>query len=44
MFTALGAGYLVAIIVVTWVINKTITSIYKNKKYTLKFTERNSDI
>jgi hypothetical protein len=43
-FTALGACYLIAIIIVTWAINYVITAIYKGKKYTLKFADRDSDI
>lgn len=43
-FTALGALYFVMIIVITWLINFSISALYKNKKYTLKFTERAKDI
>jgi len=43
-FTALGALYFVMIIAITWLINVSISTLYKNKKYTLKFTDRAKDI
>ena len=43
-FTALGAVYFVLIILITWLINYSVSALYKNKKYTLKFSERAKDI
>ncbi len=43
-FTALGAVYFSGIIFVTWLINYAVSLLYKNKKYTLKFTDRIKDI
>jgi len=43
-FTALGALYFVLIIAVTWLVNYSISALYKNKRYTLKFSERVKDI
>ncbi len=43
-FTALGAIYFIVIIAITWLINFSISALYRNKKYTLKFTDRAKDI
>lgn len=43
-FTALGAVYFMVIIAVTWLINFSISALYRNKKYTLKFSDRVKDI
>lgn len=43
-FTALGAAYFVLIIAITWLINYSISALYKNKKYTLKFSKRVKDL
>ncbi len=43
-FTAIGAVYFALIIVVTWVINRTVTQIYTRKKYQLRFSERVSKL
>jgi hypothetical protein len=43
-FTAIGAIYFLAIIVITWLINFSVSALYKNKKYTLKFSERAKNI
>lgn len=42
--TALGALYFCIIIAITWLINSSIAKFYKNKKYTLKFSQRKEDI
>lgn len=42
--TGVGGLYFVLIMATTWLINYTVTKIYKNKKYKLKFAERASDI
>jgi len=43
-FTAMGVVYFVMIIAITWLVNYAITVLYKNKKYTLKFSDRTKDI
>jgi hypothetical protein len=43
-FTALGVVYFAIIIAITWLINYSISALYRNKKYTLKFSDRAKDI
>ena len=43
-FTETGAIYFIIIIAVTWLINYAISDLYKNKKYTLKFNDRITDV
>lgn len=43
-FTALGTIYFLLIIAITWLINYSISVLYKNKKYTLKFSDRAKNI
>src|SRR3989344_423050 len=42
--TGIGGLYFALIMATTWFINYTVTRIYKNKKYKLKFAERAKDI
>lgn len=43
-FTALGTVYFLVIMAITWLINFSISALYRNKKYTLKFGDRTKDI
>ena len=43
-FTALGLVYFIIIIAITWLINFSISTLYKKRRYKLKFTERVKDI
>lgn len=42
--TSIGALYFALIIFVTWLINYAVSALYKNRKYTLKFTDRTTDL
>ncbi len=43
-FTSMGALYFAVIIAITWLINFSVSALYKNRKYNLKFTDRVKDI
>lgn len=43
-FTAIGVVYFLLIIGATWLVNYVLSSIYRHKKYTLKFSQRKEDI